>query len=323
MKAETAVFLANQVIFREGDPPDGLYFVKEGKIEIYRERDGTEVSLGFSGPGDVLGTMTLFNREPRTACARAVAQTTLVHIRPEALESVMREIPTWVGAVVKDAIGRLKIVDEKLVESKLQEKRLLQRVGTPFHHGSQLASFLGSLVRYGTIKEDDIELFPLKGFMARAEGVLLRRAEYLESLFQCFVQAALVKQVDDKKHGRALLKPRAQVVEDFAVFCLQSGRNNLAGFAPTKLYPWMSGLVRVNRKLPEQENFLKADLALHLGKEMGRQVSDALIDEFVAHNVVRYVSGRERVSFTAAQLQKRIVFENACRLIRDCAEPDS
>lgn len=322
MKGETEIYGPGQMIFREGDPSGGIYFVKEGKIEIFRERDGLQVSLGFSQPGDILGTVTIFSREPRSASARAVTQVTLLNINVDNLDTGLKEVPIWAQAVLKDSIARLKFVDEKLVEAKLHEKKLIARVGTPFQHASQMAVFLASLVKLGTISEDGIELFPLKGFVPRCELVLLRRAEYLEKVFTCLHQAGLIKITEDKKYGTSILKPKAQLLEEFGVFCLQAGKNGLVSFAPQKLYPWMSSVVRLAKKSPEKDSYSRKELADAMSKEMARTVSEALVGELVAHSVVRTLGSPDKIGFNAAQISRRIVFENTCRLLKDCKDSD-
>ncbi|MCA2958950.1 MAG: Crp/Fnr family transcriptional regulator [Silvanigrellales bacterium] len=322
MKGETEIYGPGQMIFREGDPSGGIYFVKEGKIEIFRERDGLQVSLGFSQPGDILGTVTIFSRDSRSASARALTQVTLLSINVDSLDTGLKDVPVWAQAVLKDAIARLKFVDEKLVEAKLQEKKLVARVGTPFQHASQMAVFLASLVKLGTINEEGVELFPLKGFVPRCELVLLRRAEYLEKIFLCLNQSGLVKVVEDKKYGSSIQKPRAQLLEEFAVFCLQAGKNGLVSFAPPKLYPWMSSVVRLAKKSPEKDSYSRKELAEALSKEMARTVSEALVGELLAHSVARTLGNPDKIGFNAAQVSRRIVFENTCRLLKDCKDAD-
>jgi CRP-like cAMP-binding protein len=322
MKGETEIYGPGQMIFREGDPSGGIFFVKEGKVEIFRERDGLQVLLGFSNPGDIIGTVTVFSRDPRSASARAVTQVSLLHVGVDSLDSGLKEVPVWAQAVLKDAIARLKFVDEKLVEAKLLEKKLISRVGTPFHHASQMSAFLASLVKLGTISEDGIEVFPLKGFVNRCELVILRRAEYLEKIFSALQQAGLVKLIEDKKYGPSIQKPRAPLLEEFAVFCLQTGKNGMVNFAPQKLYPWMSALVRLSKKFPDRESFGRQELADALSKEMSRTVSEALVGELVAHGVARPLGSPDKVAFNAAQVSRRIVFENTCRLLKECKDAE-
>ena len=185
MKGETEIYSPDQVVFREGDPCNGLFFVKDGKIEVYRERDGVHISFGFTNAGEVLGTLSIFTRDTRSASARAVTQVTLLHVSSESLESGMKDVPVWAQAVLKDTILRLKTVDEKLVDSKLQEHKLLGKMGTPFQHASSMAAFMGAMMRLGVVNDDGIEIFPCKDFVNRCESVLLRRAEYLQKVFDC------------------------------------------------------------------------------------------------------------------------------------------
>jgi CRP/FNR family transcriptional regulator, cyclic AMP receptor protein len=117
MKGETISFAPGQLVFREGDPCDGVYFIQEGKIEIFRERDGLAVSFGFQSAGEVLGTLSMFTREARAASAKAVSQVSLLHVNAETLDLGIKSIPVWALALLKDTVNRLKIVDERLVES--------------------------------------------------------------------------------------------------------------------------------------------------------------------------------------------------------------
>jgi CRP/FNR family transcriptional regulator, cyclic AMP receptor protein len=67
-----STFEADQIIFSQGDPGDGIYFVKDGSVLI-----STTVSTGDSkvltkiGPGEMFGEMAVVDDEPRSASAMA------------------------------------------------------------------------------------------------------------------------------------------------------------------------------------------------------------------------------------------------------------
>jgi CRP/FNR family cyclic AMP-dependent transcriptional regulator len=65
-------FEDGEVIFKQNDAASEMYVVYEGKVRIYRERDGAKTDLATLGPGDFFGEMALFDDEPRSATARAV-----------------------------------------------------------------------------------------------------------------------------------------------------------------------------------------------------------------------------------------------------------
>lgn len=319
MKGEVKVFLPGQMIFREGDQSNGLFFIKEGRVEIYRVRDAVEVSLSILGPGEVLGTVTVMNREPRSASARAQTQVNLVFVSSAALEVSMKEVPVWTMAVLKDAIARLRNVDDRLCDAKVLEKELQGKVGGPFHHASQLASFLAAMVRVGTVDDDGILLFPTKGFVERAELVLFKRAEYLQKIFDTFPSGGLVKLVENKKFGPSLQTPKAELVEGFANFCRTVAKEGAGDFAPTKLYPFMSSMLRVYKKNPTVESWLRKDLAEAMGKDLGRTDVESIVPALVEAKALRVLPGtnEQQVAFSALQVQNRIIFEGVCRLVKE------
>jgi len=61
---------AGHVLFKEGDPPDSVLLVLEGKMSVFVERNGGEVALTESGPGTVIGELAVLGRVPRSACVR-------------------------------------------------------------------------------------------------------------------------------------------------------------------------------------------------------------------------------------------------------------
>jgi CRP-like cAMP-binding protein len=73
----TVTFAAGQVIFSEGDEPDCLYVIRDGKVRIGRcTPDGRACTLTVMGPGDLFGEVSLLDVAPRTATATAM---TAVH----------------------------------------------------------------------------------------------------------------------------------------------------------------------------------------------------------------------------------------------------
>jgi CRP/FNR family transcriptional regulator, cyclic AMP receptor protein len=316
MKGETISFAPGQLVFREGDPCDGVYFIQEGKIEIFRERDGLAVSFGFQSAGEVLGTLSMFTREARAASAKAISQVSLLHVNAETLDLGIKSIPVWALALLKDTVNRLKIVDERLVESKLLEKKLKARVGTNLQHAGQMAAFLGALMRLGSVDDDGILLFPLNGFVNRCEGVLQRRAEYLQYIFDCFVNSGLLKVVENKKYGLCVSKPKFALLEDFGVFCNLAHKSEFKEFAPAKLYAFMSALGRAVKKKGEKEAYSLEEMIAGLNEEMGRTVGDDVFAQLQLYGVLR-PDGKGLFVFKAAQCSRRIVFEGTCRMVKE------
>ncbi len=316
MKPETLTFAPKQIIFNEGDATNGIYHVQEGEIEIFRLRENTEITLGTLKAGDVLGTITLFSKEPRTATARAITQTVAVFYQNEGLSEAFKSLPVWSQAVMKDAISRLKHVNELLISTKLNEKNLLRNIGTSHHHSAQLANLLAAFARKATIKNDlDMNILVTTDFLTIAENILQKKFQYLESIYKAFNDCGLIKEVEDKKYGKIINNPSAQLLEDFATFSLNVFKKGSNLFVPKKYHPWMSALARISRKNNNQNKFKRAEIAILLQTDLGRQDGEVLIADMIQNEIVKEES--DMISFTPIKLQKTVVFESLCRIIKE------
>ncbi|BBH53245.1 Crp/Fnr family transcriptional regulator [Fluviispira sanaruensis] len=316
MKPDTLTFAPQQIIFNEGEESNGIYLIQEGIVEIFRVREGTEVNLGTLKQNDVLGTLTVLSKEPRTASARATAKCTVLFFQSQGLKESFKEIPLWSQAVIKDAIGRVKHVNELLIEAKLNEKKLLRTVGSSHHHSAQLAYLLASLVRKGAILNDtQVSIFPTKDFITCAELILMKKYNYLEQIFKAFNECGLIKEMDDKKYGKILMKPNPGLMEEFAAFSLNIAKKGSLTFLSQKFYPWMSAVARISKKNNNQENFKRADLALLLQTELGREDGEFIVSELIQHGIL---SEKDNiVNFSTNKLQKTVVFESLSRILKD------
>jgi CRP-like cAMP-binding protein len=71
--AQRMLFQAGETVFRQGDPPDWLYVVEEGTVDIVLPSEGEEIVLASFAPGSFFGELGLFDQQPRNATARAAA----------------------------------------------------------------------------------------------------------------------------------------------------------------------------------------------------------------------------------------------------------
>ncbi len=72
-------YLADEVIFDEGEEGQGLFIVIGGRVKITRPVGVNQVSLEF-GPGSFFGEVALLDQSVRTAQARAVDDSEIVSL---------------------------------------------------------------------------------------------------------------------------------------------------------------------------------------------------------------------------------------------------
>ena len=67
------------LVFRQGDAPDAMFWVAEGKIEIsVWTEDNEELVLATLGEGEFFGELGLLDGSPRTATAKAIGGVELI-----------------------------------------------------------------------------------------------------------------------------------------------------------------------------------------------------------------------------------------------------
>jgi CRP-like cAMP-binding protein len=134
--ARTVVVQRNDLIFSEGDDAGELFVVRSGRIAIAkRSADGRESVVALMEEGDLIGEMSLFDGEGRSADARALEPSELVAVPFASLRSVLEERPTLLWGVVQLLVERLRSTDSALADSMFLDvtgrtaKRLLEMAG--------------------------------------------------------------------------------------------------------------------------------------------------------------------------------------------------
>lgn len=314
VKGEQAVFSPSEVIFDEGDQSDSLLFIQEGRVEVFRERNGIEIQLGIMGAGEFLGTVTLFSKEPRTASARALAQTKVLVMRPSQLEQGLKDVPTWMQAVVKDTVARLKHVDERLVETKLRERSLAHKLGTPLHVAAQICRYISASSKYAVVDHEGQPHVVLAGIQAALSSVLLKRLEVVTAVYGALTKSGIIKEVNGKS-GLCTPKETCPQLEEFATFALNVTKSGPAGFLPTKLINWANAFLKARQKLPPGEMVPKKDLFAQTEKDIGREGAEQAAFELSEVQFLK-ING-ENISLNAQTQEKRLVFEVACRALQE------
>lgn len=103
------------VIFREGDPANGMYFITEGSVEVTREHAGKKITLAVLGPHEFFGEMALITREPRAATVTALTPTRLLPVTREEFIAKINSRPDLGLFIAQVLVTRLRSVAAKTV----------------------------------------------------------------------------------------------------------------------------------------------------------------------------------------------------------------
>lgn len=105
------------ILFRQGERGDRLYVIGEGKIKLGRTSvDGRENLLAILGPGEMFGELSLFDPGARTATATAVAETQLIALGHDDLNSFLSGRPAVAATLLAALARRLRRTNEALAD---------------------------------------------------------------------------------------------------------------------------------------------------------------------------------------------------------------
>ncbi len=105
----------NSVILFEDDPGDALYVVAQGQVKVVLiGEDGREVILSVMGEGEFFGEMALIDDEPRSAHVIAMEDSSLLVIRREDFQDLLKQTPGIALVLLRELSRRLRRVDEKV-----------------------------------------------------------------------------------------------------------------------------------------------------------------------------------------------------------------
>ena len=91
---ESEVYSPNEIIYRTGDPSDGLYAVLAGGVLLRNETPGKPIDRVLDvAAGEFFGETEMIEGTPRRFTARALGTATVAWIPLEALGELMREHP--------------------------------------------------------------------------------------------------------------------------------------------------------------------------------------------------------------------------------------
>lgn len=116
--AEPVKLKAGDVLMKEGAPSDSMYVVREGEFEITKRNNNQDVVLSVRGPGEVIGEMALLDHTPRNATVRALTDSSVFMIGPDAFQQVLACSPSALTAVLHSFASRQRSTERLLVQNE-------------------------------------------------------------------------------------------------------------------------------------------------------------------------------------------------------------
>lgn len=105
----------NMIIFMEGEPGEAFYYIKSGKVKVFRAyEDGKEHIIHIFGEGDVFGEATLFNNISYPASAMVYEDSIIGIIKNKDLEKLVKGNSELSLKIINVLARRLVFAQQKI-----------------------------------------------------------------------------------------------------------------------------------------------------------------------------------------------------------------
>ena len=172
---------------------DSAYVIRHGAVKVHVEQeDGRDVIVAILGPGEIVGEMSVIDRETRSGSVVTLEDTVLFWIDREAFQTCLRTMPRLTLNLTEILSKRLRIANERI-----KALATLDVYGRIAHHLLVLAKEYGEHVDGGTL----IPIRLTQGDLASLVGSSRVRAN--QALVQLTRRGAITT---DARHHVTVLK---------------------------------------------------------------------------------------------------------------------
>ncbi|MGE4233917.1 MAG: Crp/Fnr family transcriptional regulator [Bacteriovoracia bacterium] len=131
---KTITIQPGKALFNESDLPNALYIIKKGTLVIQKRTTGGKVDLAKIYEKEVVGELSFFDRQPRSASAIAITEVEAVEIPFESLDKIYKTVPPYIKTMITAVADRLRKANDTI--RRLQKQSVAGQDGTPDKTGS-------------------------------------------------------------------------------------------------------------------------------------------------------------------------------------------
>jgi len=142
--AEQRSFAAGEAIFHHGEEPDFFYVIESGTVDVAVPARAGDIVVASFERGSFFGELAVFDRQPRSAGARAVADTRLICIPLQAVAELVENHAPAARQFIGILALRLRGADELL--SRLQVQNVNEIADERMSLGDRIAD---KVARFG------------------------------------------------------------------------------------------------------------------------------------------------------------------------------
>lgn len=200
-------YKSGHVIFKDGDPGQTMFIILEGKVEITKLLGDQKTVLATLDKGSIFGEMAIIDREPRSATATTLSDTTMLEISREMFHDRLAQVPGWMQSFFAILVDRLRSA------TRLQSILLTQGAGR------QILNLLAVLVQSGDKDATDRVILPINETAGKMAFILGLEEELVSKTIHRFIDTKLCEIARKIDTGRVLVFDNTEKLFQLARFC--------------------------------------------------------------------------------------------------------
>ncbi len=102
------------LLFEEGDPPDAVYIILDGEVEVVRPGPAGEVVLARLGRIELIGEIGVLCNKCRNARIVASSDVQALRIEKMTFMQIVQQVPKLAMAIIRELSERLEHANERL-----------------------------------------------------------------------------------------------------------------------------------------------------------------------------------------------------------------
>ncbi|MEO5969983.1 MAG: cyclic nucleotide-binding domain-containing protein [Bdellovibrionia bacterium] len=114
MSAEKKSYKAGQILFNDGEASHSLFIIEKGGVSIRKKKGNASVEVGKVLKGEVIGELSFFDRQPRSATAVAITDVEVIEISFASMENIYASIPDYMKTIMGSLAARLRKANDTI-----------------------------------------------------------------------------------------------------------------------------------------------------------------------------------------------------------------
>jgi CRP/FNR family transcriptional regulator, cyclic AMP receptor protein len=97
---QNKTYRPGQMLFSEGETPRSMFLIKKGSVAIRKLKGSGFVDIARVHSNEVVGELSFFDRQPRSAAGFALTEVEATEIPFAALEKIFESLPAYFRAII-------------------------------------------------------------------------------------------------------------------------------------------------------------------------------------------------------------------------------